>query len=167
MADIFLMIGVPGSGKTTYAKKMLSNVTIPTEYVSRDEIRFSLLKPGNKYFSKEKETQKLFWERINNALSEEKSVIIDQTSLTPRARQWLFIHIDKNKYKHIHAIWMDVPLEECLRRNKTREGRAFVPPDTIKSMYHNFIPPSYDEGFTTILKNNGEDDSLTFVFDKD
>lgn len=38
---LYIMCGCPGSGKTTYAKKYLINDN--TVYVSRDDIRFSLL----------------------------------------------------------------------------------------------------------------------------
>ena len=45
------MVGCPGSGKSTWAKKHLPD----TYYVSRDEVRFSLLQDGEDYFSHEKE----------------------------------------------------------------------------------------------------------------
>ena len=44
MADLMIMIGVPGAGKSTWCKE---NIKSPMQkYVSRDEIRFSLLKEG-------------------------------------------------------------------------------------------------------------------------
>ena len=50
--NLWIMVGCPASGKSTYlANKALSNSVI----VSRDAIRFNLLRPGDDYFSKEKE----------------------------------------------------------------------------------------------------------------
>lgn len=42
MGDLFIMMGVPGSGKTTLAKKLVEDKP-NTIRVSRDDIRFSLL----------------------------------------------------------------------------------------------------------------------------
>ena len=47
--QFYIMCGIPGSGKSTFAKKITEiyekhNISIET--VSRDEIRFSLIKPG-------------------------------------------------------------------------------------------------------------------------
>lgn len=163
MANIYLMIGIPGSGKSTFCKKCLSEATAPVEYVSRDEIRFSLLKSNDSYFSKEKEVLKIFYSRINKALSEGKDVYIDQTSTTLAGRRKLFTHI--YGYNNVFAIWFDVPLETCLKRNETRSGRAYVPPHEIINMYDNFCPPTYKENFDMIVKSNGVDETLTGLYD--
>ena len=50
---LWLMCGAPGSGKSWFAKNILK--TDDTwQYISRDEIRFSLIKEGEDYFGKEK-----------------------------------------------------------------------------------------------------------------
>ena len=54
------MVGAPGSGKSTFARKRFPNA----RYISRDEIRFSVLKPDEDYFSKEKLTWKMFIDAI-------------------------------------------------------------------------------------------------------
>ena len=58
MATLYMMIGAPGSGKSTWAKEHLpeNGVTL----VSRDNIRFKLLRNDPNYFSKEKEVFKHF-----------------------------------------------------------------------------------------------------------
>lgn len=55
---LYVMIGIPGSGKSTWAKANKKEKDI---YVSRDEVRFSLLQDGDEYFSKEKEVLKEFY----------------------------------------------------------------------------------------------------------
>ena len=49
---LVLMCGAPGSGKTTIAKKLMCNNDL---YISRDEIRYSMISNEYEYFSKEKE----------------------------------------------------------------------------------------------------------------
>ena len=87
MADLYLMMGVPGSGKSTFLKQYVNKKN--SIIISRDEIRFSLLKEGEQYFSHEKEVLKIFWQRINTSLAENKNVFVDQTSLTPNSRKYL------------------------------------------------------------------------------
>ncbi len=157
MSDIYLMCGVPGSGKSTFLK---NNVNLDSSIViSRDEIRFSLLKPDEEYFSHEKEVVNILWKQINEAIATSKNVFIDQTSLTPKSRKWILTHIQG--YNHANAIWIDENLDICLKRNEMRRGtRAYVPPHDIRQMYTRFIPPSLTEGFYRIYRY--KDNKLTY-----
>ena len=49
MADLFLMSGVPGAGKSTFLKNRIKKDT--SVVISRDVIRFSIVKPEEDYFS--------------------------------------------------------------------------------------------------------------------
>ena len=57
---LVLMCGAPGSGKTTIAKKLMCNNDL---YISRDEIRYSMISDEDEYFSKEK-GRKIWWFEI-------------------------------------------------------------------------------------------------------
>ena len=46
------MMGIPGSGKSTFVRKRRDIFDNPI-VISRDKIRFSLLEEGDEYFSKE------------------------------------------------------------------------------------------------------------------
>ena len=51
LKKVWLMCGIPGSGKSTWAKKrLMENGGI---WISRDEVRFSMVKEDEDYFSKE------------------------------------------------------------------------------------------------------------------
>ena len=160
MADIYLMCGVPGSGKSTCLKNIeLEKNSI---IISRDKIRYSIVKPEEDYFSHEDEVLKKFWEEINNALSAGLNVYIDQTSLTPKARKWLLQHIEG--YNNAYIIWLDEELETCLERNELRAGtRAYVPRSVICRMFAQFIPPSIDEGFDAIFKYDSKNKKLICI----
>lgn len=155
MADLYLMCGVPGSGKSTYLK----NNVIENEFtviISRDKIRFSIVKPDEPYFSHEDEVCEKFWTAINEALAANKTVWVDQTSLTPKARKWLLQHI--KGYEHANIVWIDEDLETCLKRNELRRGtRAYVPRSAIRRMYLQFIKPSLDEDFDNIYYYNSKE----------
>lgn len=142
---VFVMIGAPGSGKSTYAKKLRgANSAV---YISRDEIRFSLMNEGDAFFSNEHQVYQEFTYEILKAISENKNVIIDATHLTKKSRQKLFnaIHIDKNKTS-VAAFYMDTPLDICIKRNETRKGtKTYVPPAELRRMFFRLEPPSYQE----------------------
>lgn len=148
MADLILVCGCPGSGKTTWIK---NNLTEKDVHVSRDEIRFSLIKEGEEYFSHENEVYQIFWNTINEKLKLGFNVFADQTNLTPKARKYLINHIEG--YDKLKIVWVDVPIEVALSRNENRKGTlAYVPPKVIRNMRTSFIPPSEKEGFNSITK---------------
>lgn len=159
MADLYLMCGVPGAGKSTFLKNHIKKEN--SVIISRDAIRFSIVKPDEDYFSHEDEVLNIFWEQINKALAEGKDTFVDQTSLTPRARKWLLQHVEG--YKHANLIWIDENLETCLERNELRRGtRAYVPKAVIRRMFSQFIEPSLDEGFDYIFHYNSKKDKITY-----
>lgn len=159
MADLYLMAGCPGSGKSTFLKNKIKKET--SIVVSRDTIRFSIVKPEEDYFSHEKEVLATFWEQINEALKTGKDVFVDQTSLTPRARKWLLQHVEG--YDHANLVWIDEDLDTCLERNERRRGtRAYVPRDVLCRMYSQFVIPSLSEGFYRIYRYNSKEDKITY-----
>lgn len=159
MADLFLMSGVPGAGKSTFLKNRIKKDT--SVVISRDVIRFSIVKPEEDYFSHEDEVLAIFWKQINEALAAGKNVFVDQTSLTPKARKWLLQHVEG--YDHANLIWIDEDIQTCLERNEMRRGtRAYVPRSVVCRMSEQFIEPSLDEGFYRIYRYNSKEDKLTY-----
>lgn len=91
MANLILVGGLPGSGKSTYLSQFKHNMNC--RVISRDEIRFSLLQDGEAYFSHEEDVCKIMWTQINESLTANKNTYVDQTSLTPDSRSYLLKHI--------------------------------------------------------------------------
>lgn len=140
------MVGAPGSGKSTFAKKHL--VDSNTVYISRDEVRFSLLGPNDGYFSKEKEVWREFMNRVKHAVDEEgNDVVIDASHLDKWSRRKLTNSLDKELTHpwEIFYVVMGTPYEECLRRNDLRTGRENVPHYAIKEMFDKMTYPQSSE----------------------
>ena len=147
MSKMYLMIGAPGCGKSYY----IAQHKQPEDLViSRDKIRFRMLKDTDEYFSKEKEVYNEFIKQINAAIADNKDFYVDQTSLNAAARNKLFSRLTK-KPNEIIGIYFTTPLDIILQRNSQRTGRALVPEDAVVNMFNSLTRPTLDEGFTEIL----------------
>ena len=84
MHKLGIMCGVPGSGKSTWLKDKKDVLVI-----SRDAIRFQLVKENEEYFSKEKQVFKTFIKTIQDALDSNTTphaIYIDATHITKKSR---------------------------------------------------------------------------------
>ena len=143
MSKLIIMCGIPGSGKSTWAKAHMSSVF--DEYVSRDEIRFALVKEGESYFSREDEVFKTFCRRIDMGLRSEATVWADATHLNMKSRLKLLYNL-KEKPDEIEIVWMNTDYETAIARNEQRAGtRSYVPPEIIKKMLYVMAPPEFKE----------------------
>lgn len=142
---LYIMCGCPGAGKTTYAKENLVNSR--TIYVSRDEIRFSIVAEDESYFSKEATVYKIFITNINEALKRGYDVVADATHLNHKSRMKLFNKLAYSPFNvETTIVFLCTPVEECIERNKLRLGtRAYVPEDKIFQMYENLERPFFNE----------------------
>lgn len=160
---LYISCGTPGSGKSTFLNEMKSDNEI---VISRDNIRFSLLKPGEDYFAHEKEVYTKFLNEIVRNIRNKVNVYADATHLNEKSR---FILLSQLKRRgcypsEINAIYFNVPLNTCLERNEYRKGTAaYVPPDKLREMFSAFTPPHAYEGFTNIWSVDSEGD-VTLVY---
>ena len=134
---VWLLAGVPGSGKSTWVKKMIAERG--GIHCSRDEIRFSLLEDGEDYFAHEDEVVRIWTEKVRQAIlsPDVPNVFIDATHLTEKARAKVIDSLPTTNYI-LTTVFFDIPLETCLERNEQRTGRAYVPPQVIRRMYASF-----------------------------
>ena len=153
MSKLFIMIGAPGSGKTTWCK---NNVPKNAVYISRDEIRFNIIKDEDSYFSKEKIVYDIFINKINEALESGLDVYADQTSLNAGSRKKLIDALNKRP-DEINVIYIERPLSTILEYNLKRTGRKLVPNDVIIKMYNSISKPTAKEGidYLYIINKNG------------
>lgn len=139
-----MMIGLPGSGKSTMAEKIAEqeNAVI----LSSDKIREELY--GNE--ATQGEPEKVFalmHQRTKEALKQGKNVIYDATNVTAKNRRGIMQEL-KGFDIEKEAVIVARPYEDCLKMNAQRERK--VPEEAIERMYKNFQMPYYFEGFTNI-----------------
>ena len=149
--QLYILIGVPGSGKSTWAEKHLSSFEGKTSYISRDAIRFLLVKENEPYFSHEKEVYNEFIRQIKSDLETCDVVIADATHITKGSRRKLFISLgDSLKDVEIIAMVIKTDLNTILKQNAQRKGRSCVPEEDIRKYYNVFRMPELEEGFDEI-----------------
>ena len=159
-SKLYLMMGCAGAGKSTYLKTRF--VERPT-IISRDEIRFSLVKEDEEYFSKEKEVYREFISQIKNGLIFSNEVFADATHLNEMSRAKTLRALGEAlKNVEVNIIWVRVPLKVALEQNEKRKGtRAYVPQSVIRRMYSQITPPTKEEGFNHIyVFENGKEKEI-------
>ena len=149
MKTVYVMVGIPGSGKSTVIQSMQKDLKGSSITISRDAIRFSLLKEGERYFAKERQVFPKFIEECFNAIQDEfDHVFIDATHISPISRERLlrplFDLIKLKEYKIVFQI-INTPVEVCIERDKERAGRQHVGEQVIRDMFKNFNPPDEEE----------------------
>lgn len=144
MNKLYMMCGIPGSGKSTFAKEMMAEGDV---YVSRDDIRFSLVAPDADYFSQEKKVFTEFVYRIVMALKEDKNVWADATHISVPSRAKLLNAITEQvEIDNLIVYYVGTPLDVAIERNEKRKGtRSYVPPEAIIKMHEKFAPPEIGE----------------------
>jgi predicted kinase len=150
MSKLIMMVGIPGSGKSTWVKNNFPNI-VP---VSRDAIRFELLdERGGEYFDHEDEVFDKFIRQIIGSLVADEITIADATHLNTKSRAKVLNKVAKFA-DEIEAVVLDTSVETAFKRNDLREGRAWVKHGIIRRMYFSMEMPEETEGFNkiTIIK---------------
>lgn len=142
--SLILLVGIPGSGKTTYAEKYIKEHH-NTIHLSSDKIREELWGneatqgDNNKVFS-------LMQYRAIEALNNGQSVVYDATNVTRKDRSYIITLCPKFAKIECHIIW--APIETCIERDAARERT--VGKEVIDRMLKRFQAPYYDEGINEI-----------------
>lgn len=158
---LILMCGPSGAGKSTWAKKMAEKQAKPVYYVSRDEVRFSMVSEEEEYFSKENEVFKEWIHRIQNFLDidEDCYVIADATHLSERSRNKTLDALNIPNNTNIIPVSVYPGVQKCLDRNEKRSGRARVPRSVIRRMCMSYEVPTSNEKYhyySIIVKVEGD-----------
>lgn len=148
MKTLYIMSGIPGSGKSYWATNHVEKLNGRVAYVSRDEIRFSLISDKDKYFSKEKEVFNTYVATIKEKLKEYDAVIADATQINTKSRTKLLraLGMDIRNVK-IVAMVIETDLETALERNGRRDKKTRVPVQAIEDMFMKKNLPTLKEGF--------------------
>ena len=141
MRKLILLAGLPGTGKSYYAKSIKDE---NCHIISSDETRFAIthdyrviLEDMNIVYDKMIETA--------NALlanNENITVILDSTFLDDKRRNYFLDKIRGADY--IQLVMLKANIDTILTRNHKRQEEKWVPEEVILSMMEKYKDPSSD-----------------------
>lgn len=129
--EIIIMVGYPGSGKTTIAKSLEGYYRVDGDLL---KTAAAMKKDAEKHIK-------------------EQSIVFDCTASTKEKRQE-FIAFAKKHNVPVRAFWVQTPMDVAMERNTQRgsQGGTKVP-DIVFYLYRKkFEEPTEIEGFTEIIK---------------
>lgn len=123
MSKLIILQGIPGSGKTTYARQFCKDHDNYVR-VNRDDIRNML---GEYWVPKrEKLVTELEDKCIYRSLVNGYNVIVDATNFNPKTIERIKLvaldaSINIGEYISVEFYMLDTPIEECIARDALRE----------------------------------------------
>lgn len=141
--------GLPGSGKTYWALQQVVYDIPRTKRVNKDDIRREL-ETGGWQWSQENEAEvvKIRDSRIVNALQHGYDVISDDTNFGRKHKVRLEQLARENGATFEIRDFTKVPVDECVRRDALREGKACVGERVIRKMAATYLQDvANDAGF--------------------
>jgi len=136
-----MLIGLPGAGKSTYAKELEDQ-----GYIRINQDMFD----GDRAAATE---------AFNKALETGKNIVLDRCNITREQRTPWLNKAMYSGYEERIALVFQVDPDECIARIQAREGHETIPKDTpiekIKSIVYGFNKskqdPVFAEGFTVMM----------------
>lgn len=150
MPTLYMLIGVPASGKSTWVKSNKGHAIVAS---SDDYIEQQAERLGSTYSDVFDDYIKL----ANNhaissarqAFSDKQDLIWDQTNLTKNGRRNKLKMVPKD-YKKV-AVFFPTPHEDVLKKRLAGRTGKNIPDYVITSMIKTLEKPTKDEGFDEII----------------
>jgi predicted kinase len=130
-AELVILIGLPGAGKSTFARQRFAESHVS---VSLDDLRRS------------RQPRRRQGELIHQALRAGHSVVVDNTNVGVKERAEL-IAAARAHGARVRVYLFTATSRECVARNRGREGAARVPDIAIFAAAQRLVRPAFDEGF--------------------
>jgi tRNA uridine 5-carbamoylmethylation protein Kti12 len=154
MPKAYIMVGVPGSGKSHYVHNVLLKTHPHAVVASTDDLVDLYAKQhGSTYseiFTEYMPTAvKLMTDTVREAVIDNRDIIWDQTSTTVASRKGK-LRMIPNSYEKIAVVIRTPDSCELSFRLSNRPGKI-IPEHVIKSMISRWQNPEMSEGFNEII----------------
>ena len=135
MNNLFVLMGLPGAGKSTFAKILL-NIKSDINYLSSDELRKQF------WEYKDKKIFNIMHEKTLEYLQNGRDVIYDSTNLERKYRIELYQKAKENSTPtKVVIVFIHNGLEKAIEQSKQRKNRTDVNEQLIRDMYRTVQVP--------------------------
>lgn len=153
MPKAYILIGVPGSGKSTWIAKQPFNWDRTVIVSTDNHVEKYAKEVGKTYSDVFKDFMpravELMVDDVLDAFEHDLDVVWDQTSTTVSTRAKKLRMIPKN-YEKIAVVFPTPQTKELTKRLASRPGKT-IPWEVVSSMINNFEQPNEEEGFDKII----------------
>lgn len=141
MKTLYVLSGIPGSGKSTWAKQFFAAHKDNTYIVASDDIRMEL-GGSYQYFKEEANVWKIFYDRIREYSKKEGdvNVIADSTCLQNQFRVLAFT--EAPTYDKYVLVFFNIDPEIAKARNELRPGGKVVVPEGMAALIKELEQPN-------------------------
>ena len=140
---LFMLAGIPTSGKSTYTRKFLRDFPDATVISTDDYIEAVARETGKTYNEvfdgNIKAAQTDLNNKVNSAIRAGKIVIWDQTNLTSETRRKKLSRFPKSYVKVL--VYFNIDLDTALERNANRPCKV-IPPALLRKMHSKYELPT-------------------------
>lgn len=153
---VYMMIGLPGSGKSHYIHNVLKIENPDLIIASTDDLIDAEARKQGKTYTEiwptinHKKIAKDFKAIIRESIKNRKDIIIDRTNLTTKSRKEI-LSLFPDSYEKIA---IEVKISDELRKQRLQQRAdligKYIPPHIISMMIESYNQPTTDE-FDTIF----------------
>ena len=154
MIRLMLLIGLPGSGKSSLVRQLVTECQ-QRPIISTDAIRAQLFGDENiqgSWLLVWYQVQSQFQQAVERiAQGQASEAIYDATNAARKQRREAIALARTTGFTHITGLWIDTPVQVCLERNQRRQRQ--VPEEVILHMYRQLqdAPPSLADGLDQLI----------------
>ncbi|MBG0831617.1 AAA family ATPase [Planomonospora sp. ID67723] len=151
---VYLLVGLTGSGKTTYARQHLEPAGVVRlsvdELVHQRHGRYGVDYPAYEYFARQAPVLAEVRERLAALVRAGRDVVVDH-GLWRRSEREEWKRLVEQAGGRWRLLYFDIPRRELLRRlaerNRRQDANALaVSPQALEDFCARFEPPGEDEG---------------------
>lgn len=154
MPTLYMLIGIPASGKSTWVANQnfdWNNTAVISSDAIIDRRAADQGKTYSDVFRSEiKSATSEMNQNLRDAIANNMNIILDQTNVTAKSRQAKLAQIPDN-YTKVAVYFQTPDITELQRRLANRPGKN-IPQNIVMGMMSQLEPPRSSEGFDKIIK---------------
>ena len=152
---IIVLVGLPGSGKSTWRDDFLATAKEDFVVVSSDDIIEEMCAEEGITYSEGfekfagKATGKMK-QNFREAVNSGRNIIWDQTNMTQKKRRGILKGVPEDYYREVVAFEItEAELNKRLAQREKETGKH-IPEFVVKKMANSYQPPTRQEGFDNV-----------------